>query len=125
MSFSGVPFFPPSRAVIMMTDEGVCVHRVANGSSTYIDSVPWRVGEFENKLTEILAEVKVTSVLILNDAVEQHYRKEKIVIPTSFDKANIIKRRLNVAFPSYPMRAAIELKEQPVSAEEKKADGKK
>lgn len=112
MAISGIPFFPPSRAVIMMMDEGVCVHRVANGSSQYIDSVSWRVANFEIKLTEILEAAKVTSVLILNDAVEQHYRKERILIPTSFDKANIIKRRLNVAFPSYPMRAAIELKEQ-------------
>jgi len=123
MSFSGVPFFPPSRAVVMMMDDGVCVHRVANSSATYIDSIPWRVSDFEGRLTEVLNEAKVTSVLILNDAVEQHYRKERIAIPTSFDKANIIKRRLNVAFPSYPMRAAIELKDKEDVLQDKK-DGK-
>ncbi len=112
MAISGIPFFPPTRAVIMMMDEGVCVHKVSGGSAVYLDSVPWRTSDFEVKLTSVLNEAKVTSVLILNDAVEQHYRKERIVIPTSFDKANIIKRRLNVAFPSYPMRAAVELKEQ-------------
>ncbi len=122
MAISNIPFFPPSRAVIMMTDEGVCVHRVANGSSEYIESVSWRVSDFEVRLTEVLQDAKVTSVLILNDAVEQHYRKESILIPTAFDKANIIKRRLNVAFPSYPMRAAIELKEQSVAASKKKED---
>lgn len=122
MSLSGIPFFPPSRAVIMMTDDGVCVHRVANGSATYLDSIPWRVGDFEAQLLEILDAAKVTSVLILNDAVEQHYRKERIVIPTSFDKANIIKRRLNVAFPNYPMRAAIELKEPPLAKDAKKEE---
>jgi hypothetical protein len=122
MNISGIPFFPPSRAVIMMMDEGVCVHRVAGGSATYLDSVSWRTPDFEVRLTAILNEAKVTSVLILNDAVEQHYRKERIAIPTSFDKANIIKRRLNVAFPSYPMRAAIELKEQPGVAASKKDD---
>lgn len=119
MAISGIPFFPPSRAVIMMMDDGVCVHRVANGSSQYIDSVSWRQSDFELRLTEVLNDAKVTSVLILNDAVEQHYRKERILVPTSFDKANIIKRRLNVAFPSYPMRAAIELKEQPSNAKKK------
>lgn len=122
MAIPGIPFFPPSRAVIMMMDEGVCVHRVANGSSQYIDTVSWRVANFEIKLTEILEAAKVTSVLILNDAVEQHYRKERILIPTSFDKANIIKRRLNVAFPSYPMRAAIELKEQKGAGAKNKDD---
>lgn len=122
MAISGIPFFPPSRAVIIMMDEGVCVHRVSNGGSTYIDSVPWRLNNFEIRLTEILNDAKVASVLILNDAVEQHYRKERILIPTSFDKANIIKRRLNVAFPSYPMRAAVELKEQSKLGVSKKDD---
>lgn len=119
MSFTGVPFFPPSRAVIMMMDEGVCVHKVANSAATYLEMIPWKTSEFELKLTQVLNEAKVTSVLILNDAVEQHYRKEKIVIPTSFDKANIIKRRLNVAFPSYPMRAALELKVRQTAKEKK------
>lgn len=124
MNISGIPFFPPSRAVIMMMDDGVCVHRVSGGSATYLDFVSWRIPDFELKLTSVLNEAKVTSVLILNDAVEQHYRKERIAIPTSFDKANIIKRRLNVAFPSYPMRAAIELSEQPGANANKKEDGK-
>jgi hypothetical protein len=119
MAFSGIPFFPPSRAVIMMIDEGVLLHKVSNGSSKYIDLIPWREPNFEAKLTDVLNEAGVASVLILNDAVEQHYRKERIVIPTAFDKANIIKRRLNVAFPSYPMRAALPLKDSNTSNESK------
>lgn len=111
MAFSGVPFFPPSRAVIMMIDEGVLIHRVSNRSSEFLTSILWKESNFEAKLTEVLNDSAVASVLILNDAVEQHYRKEQIVIPTAFDKANIIKRRLNVAFPSYPMRAALPLKD--------------
>jgi hypothetical protein len=122
MALSGVPFFPPSRAVVTMIDEGVSIHRVANGSSSFLSTILWREANFELKLTEALNDAKVASVLIMNDAVEQHYRKERIVIPTSFDKANIIKRRLNVAFPSYPMRAALPLKDAPVSKEAK--DGK-
>ena len=119
MAFSGIPFFPPSRSVIMMIDDGVSVHKVSNGSSVFLDMIPWRDSNFELKLTECLNDAKVASVLILNDAVEQHYRKERIVIPTAFDKANIIKRRLNVAFPSYPMRAALPLKDNKVSDEAK------
>lgn len=122
MNISGIPFFPPSRAVIMMMDDIACIHRVSGGEVTYIDSIPWRASDFELRLVSILNEAKVASVLILNDAVEQHYRKERISIPTSFDKANIIKRRLNVAFPSYPMRAAVELKEQKAVAVDKKDD---
>jgi len=121
-----LPFFPPSRAVIMMKDDGVSVHKVAQGKSTFVDSVPWKTQNFEDRLILILENAHVASVLILNDAVEQHYRKEKIIIRTFFDKANIIKRRLNVAFPSYPMRAAIPLKDSSKDGqtkEKKEGDG--
>ena len=117
MAFSGIPFFPPSRAVVMMMDDGVCVHKVSNGNSTYLDTVLWRGSNFEETLKVILNDAGVSSVVVLNDAVEQHYRKERISIPTAFDKANIIKRRLNVAFPSYPMRAALALKDLPARAD--------
>ena len=57
-------------------------------------------------------EVGDGSVYILNDTVEQHYRKEKINKLNPFDRGSIIGRRLNIAFPSYPTRAALELKEK-------------
>jgi hypothetical protein len=111
MGSISIPFLSPSRAVIMMMDDGVCVHKVAGGQATFIGGILWRNTELEEKLADMIRQTGSNSVLILNDAVEQHYRKEKIVIPTAFDKANIIKRRLSVAFPNYPMRAAVELKE--------------
>lgn len=111
MGLGFIPFLSPSRAIIIIMDDGVCVHKISGAGSEHLETLSWRTGGFEDRLAEILNEAAVSSVLILNDAVEQHYRKEKISIPTAFDKANIIKRRLNVAFPSYPMRAAIELKE--------------
>jgi hypothetical protein len=46
--------------------------------------------------------------------VEQHYRKEK-VLKTGvgvMDKAGMLKRKLNVAFPNYPVKAAFLLKEK-------------
>lgn len=49
-------------------------------------------------------------VVILNDAVEQHYRKEKIPHITLMDRASVVQRRLMVAFPHYSTRAAMVLK---------------
>lgn len=127
MGFSLVPLLSPSRAIIIMMDDGVCVHKVSREGSVHLDTVPWRTSGFEDRLVDIINQSGVSSVLILNDAVEQHYRKEKISVPTAFDKANIIKRRLNVAFPSYPMRAAVELKEATAlaKARSKEAEGDK
>lgn len=116
MGSVSIPFLSPSRAIIMMMDDGVCVHKVAGGQATFVGGILWRNMEFEEKLADMIRQSGAGSVTILNDAVEQHYRKEKIVIPTAFDKANIIKRRLSVAFPNYPMRAAIELKEASAAA---------
>lgn len=111
MGSLSLPFLSSSRAVVIMMDDGVCVHKVSGSTVSFAGSLLWRNSDFEEKLADFISQTGAGSVLILNDAVEQHYRKEKISIPTSFDKANIIKRRLNVAFPNYPMRAAIELKE--------------
>ena len=46
--------------------------------------------------------------------VEQHYRKERIIRSGvgTLDKANMIKRKLHVAFPNYPVRASYPLKEK-------------
>lgn len=126
MDLSHLSFLLPSRAVVILTDDGVCVHKISGTKSEYIDTIPWRVQDFEDRLSDLISGTGAASVLILNDAVEQHYRKEKIVVLTSFDKVNIIKRRLNVAFPNYPMRAAIELKEATALAKERaQASGEK
>ena len=126
MDLSHLSFLLPSRAVVILTDDGVCVHKISGSKSEYIDTIPWRVQDFEDRLSDLISGTGAASVLILNDAVEQHYRKEKIVVLTSFDKVNIIKRRLNVAFPNYPMRAAIELKEATALAKERaQASGEK
>lgn len=112
----GLSFLSPSRAVVLLMDDGVVVHKCAGGSASFVGGVLWRNGEFEERLAELVTRTGCSSVLILNDAVEQHYRKEKVTVPTMFDRANIIKRRLNVAFPNYPMRAAVELKEATAAA---------
>ncbi len=80
---------------------------------TLVNSFGWRSADFENNVAAALnEEVGDGSVYILNDAVEQHYRKEKINKLTALDRKNIIDRRLNIAFPSYPTRAALPLKEK-------------
>lgn len=111
MASLSLPFLSFDRAAIIMMDDGVCVHKMSGSTVSFVGAVLWRSSDFELKLAEIIERSSVSSVVILNDAVEQHYRKEKIVIPTSLDRANIIKRRLNVAFPNYPMRSAVILKE--------------
>jgi len=91
-------------------DDGVGVYRLTGSLVEFLDSLQWREPGFEEKLSDILTRSGASSVVILNDAVEQHYRKEKVPVITMFDRANIVQRRLNVAFPNFSMRAAKVLK---------------
>jgi len=99
--------------VLLLTDDLLCMYRVNSRSVTLINSYNWRSSDFEGDVAAALnLEVGDGSVYILNDTVEQHYRKEKINKLNFFDRGSIINRRLNIAFPSYPTRAALELKEK-------------
>lgn len=104
-------FLLPNRCVLLIMDDGVSVYRVASKQSQFLVSIMWRDPAFEEKLADAVNRSGGSSVMILNDAVEQHYRKEKVPVITMFDRANIVQRRLNVAFPNFSMRAAKVLKE--------------
>lgn len=113
MAGISVPFLSPSRCVLLITDDALCVYEVTSRSATLLDQVSWRGPEFEDRVADIIKhKAGGKSVLILNDAVEQHYRKEKIPKITMFDRASLVQRRLSVAFPNYPIRAALELKDK-------------
>lgn len=113
MAGLSVPFLSPSRCVLLITDDALCVYDVTSRNVSLLDQVSWRNPEFENVVSDLIRhQAGGKSVLVLNDAVEQHYRKEKVPKITMFDRASLVQRRLSVAFPNYPIRAALELKDK-------------
>lgn len=105
--------FSPSRCVLLLSDEGLNIYDVGSNRSSLVESVPWVTQDFEDAVAEVITKkCRGKPVLILNDMVEQHYRKERVPKVSSFDRANVIKRRVSAAFPSYPIRSAIKLKEK-------------
>ncbi|MBE2192440.1 MAG: hypothetical protein IAE63_09700 [Alphaproteobacteria bacterium] len=98
--------FSPTRCVLLIMDDGVGLFVSSRRGISFVDAYHWRESGFEEKLADAMERSGATSVVILNDAVEQHYRKEKVPALSYFDKANIIQRRLNVTFPNFSMRAA-------------------
>ncbi len=110
---AGLPFLTPSRCVLLITDDALCVYDVSSRATVLLEAVPWRRPEFENTVAELInSGARGKSVMILNDAVEQHYRKEKVPRIAMFDRSSIVQRRLSVAFPNYPIRAAMELRDK-------------
>ncbi len=111
-----MPIFSPSRCVLLLNDEGINIYDVSSAKVQAVDGVPWETVGFEDVVADIIRKkCRAKSVLIFNDMVEQHYRKERIPRASALDRANLIKRRGAAAFPSYPIRSAIKLKEKPAA----------
>ncbi len=106
-------FLSPSRTVLMISDEALFIYTVASRGAKLIEAVPWSAEDFTDSVATIISkDCGGKPVLILNDMVEQHYRKEKVPKVSIMDRGNVVKRKLKVAFPSYPVRAALPLKEK-------------
>src|SRR5262245_61593551 len=105
--------FAPSRTVVLIADEALYIYSTGFRGSRLIESVPWDTENFEQSVATTLSkDCGGKPVLILNDMVEQHYRKERVPKVSALDKANVLQRKLNVAFPGYPVKAALLLKEK-------------
>ena len=108
-------FLSRNRTVLLIADEALYIYSASAQGVTLTETVEWGVEDFETQVVNtIVKKCGRKPVLILNDMVEQHYRKEKVVkVGAGFgDKSGMVKRKLNVAFPSYPVRAAFPLKEK-------------
>ncbi len=106
-------FLTPSRTILMISDEALFIYALNAKGVKMVEAVPWQVESFVDSVSTIISkDCGGKPVLILNDMVEQHYRKEKIPRVSALDKQNIVQRKLKVAFPNYPVRAALPLKEK-------------
>lgn len=103
-------FLSSSRCVLILGDEGLQIFNVGRFGARLVDFVPWDTVEFETTVSDLIVNrCKRKPIVILNDMVEQHYRKERVPNVGVMDRANVLKRRLSVAFPNYKIRAALKL----------------
>jgi len=108
-------FLSPGRTVLLVSDEFLSILTTGANGVKLVDTIPWGAENFEKNVASIIAkDCGKKPVLILNDMVEQHYRKERVIKTgvNMMDKSSMLKRKLNVAFPNYPIRAAYPLKEK-------------
>ncbi len=106
-----VSLLSSSRTVLLMGDEGLHIYKISSKTAQFVRSVAWDIATFEVDVKNaLIKQCGKSSVLILNDMVEQHYRKEDLPKISILDKSSVVKRRLSIAFPNYPIRAALKLK---------------
>jgi hypothetical protein len=117
-------FLVPNRTVLLLADEALYIYACGARGARLVEAVPWDVEGFERNVANIIAkDCGGKPVLIINDMVEQHYRKERVARAgvSIMDRGSMLKRKLNVAFPNYPIRAALLLKEKLPNVNKKKA----
>lgn len=115
---------PSQKTILMVSDDALFVYSMTQKGMRLVDTVPWDAADFEQNVASVIAqECGGKSVIILNDMVEQHYRKERVMKAGvgAMDRGAMLKRKLNVAFPNYPMRAAYPLKEKVAKIDNKSA----
>ncbi|HEY8190788.1 MAG TPA: hypothetical protein VIG74_00080 [Alphaproteobacteria bacterium] len=107
----GLPFVTPSRCVLLIGDEGLYIYNVAFNTVRLAGDIPWQTDDFDEAAVDLIRkECKGKSVLILNDMTDQHFKGGQRIPPVGvMDKANVVKRKLAVAFPNYPIRGALPL----------------
>ena len=108
-------FLSPTRTVLHVSDECLTAYVAGAKGVKLVDTVPWGSENFEKNVASLIAkDCGKNPVLILNDMVEQHYRKERVVRTGvgTMDRGAMVRRKLNVAFPNYSVRASLALKEK-------------
>lgn len=99
--------------MLMVGGEGVTLYGPSSRFGMEREtSISWEVPNFEEQLAEALAEKGVgRAVTVLFDGNDQTYRKEDNIPKLSpIDRPRYVKRKLELAFPAYPIRASLEIK---------------
>lgn len=96
----------------MVGGEGVVLYAPLGKGVERETAISWDVPNFDEQLVEALnGKHKGKSVLVIFDGADQTYRKEENIPKLSpIDRPRFVKRKLELAFPSYPIRASLEIK---------------
>lgn len=117
-----IPFLFPSRCVLLMEDEGLLVYEATPARIHFVDLLSWETANFEQTLARLISKkTRGKRVLILNDMVEQHYRKERVPHAGPLYRFVLLRRRLAEVFRPHPIRAALRLKEEGASLSEQRS----
>ena len=100
------------KRVLIVGGEGVVLYAPARGGVDRETAISWELPNFDAQLIDVLSDRNAgKSVMVLFDGVDQTYRKEDTVPKLSpLDRPRFVKRKLELAFPAYPIRASVEIK---------------
>jgi len=114
--------FRSRKRVLIAGNEGIALFGpVGDGGVERELTLSWEVRNFDQQLVAALGRQHHNSdVLILFDADHAYRKGEDIPKLSYFDRPLFIKRKLDQAFPNYPVRASFEIAAAKKTGEEKK-----
>lgn len=109
-----VPLLTPVRTVLLIGDEALYIYKVNHNQAKLVDGVPWQTEGFNDTVVDLIRkECGGKPILILNDMTDQHFKGGQRMPKVSImDQGNVLKRKLQVAFPNYPIRGALPIKDK-------------
>lgn len=104
----------PNRTVLLIGDEALYIYSVTARAARFIDAVAWGADDFVRTVERLLRkECGGKPVLILNDMTDQYFKGgQRLPNVGVMDKQGVLKRKLQVAFPNYPIRGALKIKQK-------------
>ncbi len=108
-----ISFLTPSRSVLLIGDEALYIYNVTFNAAKLVNAVPWQADDFTDSVVNaIRKDCGGKPILILNDMTDQPFKGgQRMPNVGVMDKANVIQRKLQVAFPNYPIRGALPVKQ--------------
>lgn len=98
------------RRVLMMGEDGIVLFSSSAKGVEREGALAWTLPNFGEQLVELLRRRNQSwPVAILFDAIEQTYRREVLPKVGAFDQPKVLRRKLEAAFPTYPVRAALKV----------------
>ncbi len=96
------------KVILLGNDGAVLFGPGAGGGMEREATVAWSAADFTTQLAGALTRRNAGSpVVVLFDGADQAYRKEESIPKlSSFDRPRFIQRKLDQAFPNYPVRAS-------------------
>lgn len=103
-----------NKRVLLLGADGVVIYGPSGSGVEREASLAWEMPNFDELLVEALSKQNANKqVIVLFDGADQTYRKEENIPKLSaVDRPRFVKRKLELAFPNYPIRASIEIKPQ-------------
>lgn len=99
------------KRVLLLGGDGIVIYGPTSSGVEREASLPWDLPNFDQQLVEVLSRQNNRPVMVLFDGADQTYRKEDNIPKLSaFDRSRFVKRKLNLAFPNYPIRASLEVR---------------